>query len=143
MSGFFRINDGSLLNTRKRLCCAPTSASVPPICPKTPSANSGATRTSAGHGASFENWRASLKWQRLKPHRKFAATKTTGRELPPAQSSQLTDLLANTGGDGRGRANIKTGVSRIGGRGLARFHRFQRYHRLITHFERALADLAE
>ena len=68
---------------------------------------------------------------------------TTGRELPPAPSSHETDLLADTGGDGLGRADIKTGVSRIGRRGLARFHRVQRHHRLVAHFERTLADLTE
>src|SRR5216684_2766468 len=71
----------TLLRANKRLSTA--------HCPKTPSANSRATRTCAGHGASFENWRASLKWQRLKPYLKFAAMKAVGRELPPAQSSQL------------------------------------------------------
>jgi hypothetical protein len=71
------------------------------------------------------------------------AMKTTGRELLPPRHRNQTDLHTDAGGDGLGCADIETGVSRIGRCGLARFHRVQRHHRLIAHFERTLANLAE
>ena len=44
------------------------------LCPQgRVSANCGATSARAGRDASSTNWRASLKWQRLKPYEKFAA----------------------------------------------------------------------
>src|ERR1700675_2845051 len=36
------------------------------------SASCGATNAKVGRGASSKNWRASLKWQRLKPYEEFA-----------------------------------------------------------------------
>src|SRR5580704_7005599 len=99
-----------------------------------------ATSTRTGYGASFA---PIAQVAAIEAAPEISRGQTTGRELPPAPSTQLTDLLADTGGNRLGRADIETGVSRIGGRGLARFHRVQRHHRLKAHFERTLANLAE
>src|SRR6266849_3294397 len=75
------------------LCCAPTSASAPPIYSKIPSASSGATSTRARRGASFDNWRGLLTWQRLKRYQKFAAIRQRDVScLPPHHRIRQTYL---------------------------------------------------
>jgi transposase len=46
----------------------------------------------------FENWRASLKWQRLKPYEKFAATIVIGTGSPPTAGLRTRSRSASSRG---------------------------------------------